>query len=115
MSYAWAVVPVSMLLKQMPFLGSAQGTLASIVKTPSMAVPFAATLEALEKLPANPKNIVYIISGRDAFLERRLLYSISPSNSVMTSAWKTLSFQTTPWKRAVVTLVSSSKGWPGSR
>ncbi|EDQ98187.1 uncharacterized protein LACBIDRAFT_309347 [Laccaria bicolor S238N-H82] len=39
-----------------------------------MAVPFAATLEALEKLPANPKNIVYIISGRDAFLGRRLVH-----------------------------------------
>ena len=50
-----------------------QGTLAPIVKTPSMAVPTEATLEALEKLSADPKNIVYIISGRDGgFLEQHL-------------------------------------------
>jgi trehalose 6-phosphate synthase/phosphatase len=50
-----------------------QGTLAPIVKTPSMAVPSEATLEALEKLSADPKNIVYIISGRDGgFLEQHL-------------------------------------------
>lgn len=36
-----------------------------IVKTPSMAVPSEATLEALERLCADPKNLVYIISGRD--------------------------------------------------
>ena len=38
-----------------------------------MAVPTEATLEALEKLSADPKNVVYIISGRDAaFLEQHL-------------------------------------------
>lgn len=38
-----------------------------------MAVPSAATLEALEKLSNDPNNIVYIISGRDqAFLELHL-------------------------------------------
>ena len=38
-----------------------------------MAVPTEATLEALEKLSADPKNIVYIISGRDGgFLEQHL-------------------------------------------
>jgi trehalose 6-phosphate synthase/phosphatase len=42
-----------------------QGTLTPIVKIPSMAVPSEATLEALEKLCADPKNLVYIISGRD--------------------------------------------------
>lgn len=51
----------------------AQGTLAPIVKTPSMAVPTAATLEALERLSADPRNVVYIISGRDGeFLEQHL-------------------------------------------
>ena len=50
-----------------------QGTLAPIVKTPSMATPSEATLEALEKLSLDPKNIVWIISGRDgAFLEQHL-------------------------------------------
>ena len=44
-----------------------------IVKTPSMAVPSEATLEALERLCADPKNLVYIISGRDGdFLETHL-------------------------------------------
>ncbi|EJD51124.1 trehalose 6-phosphate phosphatase [Auricularia subglabra TFB-10046 SS5] len=42
------------------------GTLTPIVKVPSAAVPSEATLEALEKLAADPKNVVYIISGRDA-------------------------------------------------
>ncbi|KAJ7104384.1 trehalose-6-phosphate phosphatase [Mycena belliarum] len=49
------------------------GTLAPIVKTPSAAVPTAATLDALERLSADPRNVVYIISGRDgAFLEQHL-------------------------------------------
>ena len=38
-----------------------------------MAIPSAPTLEALEKLSADPNNIVYIISGRDGeFLEQHL-------------------------------------------
>lgn len=38
-----------------------------------MAVPSPATLDALAKLSADPKNIVYIISGRDGgFLEQHL-------------------------------------------
>ena len=38
-----------------------------------MAVPSEATLEALERLCADPKNLVYIISGRDGdFLETHL-------------------------------------------
>ena len=38
-----------------------------------MATPSEATLEALEKLSADPHNIVWIISGRDgAFLEQHL-------------------------------------------
>lgn len=38
-----------------------------------MAVPSESTLLALEKLSADPKNLVYIISGRDqAFLEQHL-------------------------------------------
>lgn len=50
-----------------------QGTLAPIVKVPSMATPSAPTLEALEKLSADPQNLVYIISGRDGeFLEQHL-------------------------------------------
>jgi len=50
-----------------------QGTLAPIVKIPSMATPSAPTLEALERLSADPKNLVYIISGRDGeFLEQHL-------------------------------------------
>ena len=53
--------------------GTQQGTLTPIVKSPSMAVPSAATLEALTKLAADSKNIVWIISGRDgAFLEQHL-------------------------------------------
>jgi len=40
-----------------------------------MAVPSEAALQALEKLSEDPKNLVYIISGRDsAFLEQHLGY-----------------------------------------
>ncbi|KAG9103279.1 threalose-6-phosphate phosphatase [Ceratobasidium sp. 370] len=49
------------------------GTLTPIVKTPSAAVPSKDTLRALEKLSADPKNVVYIISGRDGgFLDQHL-------------------------------------------
>ncbi|KAG8738653.1 threalose-6-phosphate phosphatase [Ceratobasidium sp. 428] len=49
------------------------GTLTPIVKTPSAAVPSKDTLRALEKLSADPKNVVYIISGRDGgFLDEHL-------------------------------------------
>ena len=99
-SHSWAAVLAKMLLSQMGLPGLARqtpyipidqllglytkaksrlflfdydGTLAPIVKTPSMAVPSEATLEALEKLSMDPKNLVYIISGRDgAFLEQHL-------------------------------------------
>ncbi|TFY57632.1 hypothetical protein EVG20_g8465 [Dentipellis fragilis] len=59
--------------KKRLFLCDYDGTLAPIVKTPSMAVPSPETLEALETLSTNPRNLVYIISGRDgAFLEAHL-------------------------------------------
>ncbi|KAL6300944.1 trehalose 6-phosphate phosphatase [Sparassis latifolia] len=59
--------------KKRLFLLDYDGTLSPIVKVPSMAVPSPDTLEALERLTADPKNIVYIISGRDgAFLEQHL-------------------------------------------
>lgn len=47
-----------------------QGTLTPIVKTPSAAVPSPDAIRALKTLSADPRNVVYIISGRDsAFLE----------------------------------------------
>ncbi len=50
-----------------------QGTLTPIVKTPSMAVPSEQALETLEKLSADPRNVVYIISGRNGdFLDEHL-------------------------------------------
>ncbi|KAJ7038063.1 glycosyltransferase family 20-domain-containing protein [Mycena alexandri] len=59
--------------KKRLFFFDYDGTLAPIVKTPSMAVPTPATLRALEKLAADARNVVYIISGRDgAFLEQHL-------------------------------------------
>lgn len=49
------------------------GTLTPIVKTPSAATPSASLLDSLTKLAADPKNIVYIVSGRDGeFLEQHL-------------------------------------------
>lgn len=99
-SHTWAAVLAKMLLSQIGLQGLARqtpyiprdrleglyasakkrlflfdydGTLAPIVKTPSMAVPSEATLEALDKLGMDPKNLVYIISGRDGeFLEQHL-------------------------------------------
>lgn len=99
-SHSWAAVLVKMLLGQMGLQGLARqtpyipkdqleglylkakkrlflfdydGTLSPIVKTPSMAVPSEATLEALDKLSMDPKNLVYIISGRDGgFLGQHL-------------------------------------------
>ncbi|CAG8604108.1 9636_t:CDS:10 [Cetraspora pellucida] len=41
------------------------GTLTPIVKTPSQAVPQQHMLEALSKLVDDPKNTVWIVSGRD--------------------------------------------------
>ncbi|KAJ7193542.1 trehalose 6-phosphate phosphatase [Mycena pura] len=59
--------------KKRLFFFDYDGTLAPIVRDPSMATPSAATLAALEKLTADPRNVVYIISGRDgAFLETHL-------------------------------------------
>ncbi|KAJ7635051.1 trehalose 6-phosphate phosphatase [Roridomyces roridus] len=59
--------------KKRMFFFDYDGTLAPIVKVPSMAIPTPETLEALQKLSEDPKNVVYIISGRDqAFLEQHL-------------------------------------------
>ena len=59
--------------KKRLFLFDYDGTLAPIVKVPSMATPSEATLRALTQLAADPRNVVYIISGRDgAFLEQHL-------------------------------------------
>jgi len=55
------------------FMFDYDGTLTPIVKTPSMAVPSPGTLTALEKLSSDPRNVVYIISGRDGgFLDQHL-------------------------------------------
>ncbi|KAG9310012.1 glycosyltransferase family 20 protein [Chiua virens] len=55
------------------FLFDYDGTLTPIVKTPSMALPSFDALNALTKLVVDPRNIVYIVSGRDqAFLEMHL-------------------------------------------
>lgn len=49
------------------------GTLTPIVKDPSAATPSASLLKSLETLAADPKNVVYIISGRDGeFLDEQL-------------------------------------------
>lgn len=42
-----------------------QGTLTPIVKNPSQAIPTERTLRAIQKLAADPNNVVYLISGRD--------------------------------------------------
>lgn len=47
-----------------------QGTLTPIVKVPSQAIPTDRTRKAIASLASDPKNIVYLISGRDGdFLE----------------------------------------------
>ncbi|KAG8854117.1 threalose-6-phosphate phosphatase [Tulasnella sp. 330] len=55
------------------FMFDYDGTLTPIVKVPSMATPSRGTLTALTKLAADPKNVVYIISGRNGdFLDEHL-------------------------------------------
>ncbi|KIM27999.1 glycosyltransferase family 20 protein [Serendipita vermifera MAFF 305830] len=99
-SHTWAAILVRMLLSQIgtentahqtPYMEQSKleasynaaarrlllfdydGTLTPIVKTPSMAVPSEYALQALERLSEDPKNLVYIISGRDSgFLEQHL-------------------------------------------
>ncbi|KAF9225645.1 glycosyltransferase family 20 protein [Gyrodon lividus] len=99
-SHTWAAVLVKMLLSQINgqsnakgtpylpkeslkekyekagkrlFLFDYDGTLTPIVKTPSMAIPSLDALNALTKLTSDPRNIVYIVSGRDQeFLEIHL-------------------------------------------
>ncbi|KAF9261690.1 trehalose-6-phosphate phosphatase [Marasmius fiardii PR-910] len=59
--------------KKRLFLFDYDGTLAPIVKVPSMAIPSEQTLLALQRLCKDDKNLVYIISGRDGeFLEQHL-------------------------------------------
>ncbi|CEH19125.1 related to trehalose-6-phosphate phosphatase [Ceraceosorus bombacis] len=49
------------------------GTLTPIVKNPADAVPSKRLLEALQKLSEDERNVIYIISGRDAdFLDKHL-------------------------------------------
>uniref|UniRef100_V5GG59 Glycosyltransferase n=1 Tax=Kalmanozyma brasiliensis (strain GHG001) TaxID=1365824 RepID=V5GG59_KALBG len=49
------------------------GTLTPIVKVPEMALPSDRLLKALEVLSADPRNVIYIISGRDGgFLSKHL-------------------------------------------
>jgi len=49
------------------------GTLTPIVKVPSAATPSKSLLHSLESLAADPRNVVYIISGRDGdFLMQHL-------------------------------------------
>ena len=42
-----------------------KGTLTPIVKVPSQAIPTDRTRMAISALAADPKNVVYLISGRD--------------------------------------------------
>ncbi|KNZ48758.1 trehalose-phosphatase [Puccinia sorghi] len=53
------------------------GTLTPIVKNPKDAVPPEGLIEALERLCADKRNIVYIISGRDGSFLQKHLGSIS--------------------------------------
>jgi len=53
------------------------GTLTPIVKNPKDAVPPEGLIEALERLCADERNIVYIISGRDGSFLQKHLGSIS--------------------------------------
>ncbi|KIY68652.1 glycosyltransferase family 20 protein [Cylindrobasidium torrendii FP15055 ss-10] len=99
-SHTWAAVLVKMLLGQMNSVNTARmtpyipkdilqaryrkakkrlflfdydGTLAPIVRIPSMATPTEDTLKALTMLSEDPQNVVFIISGRDGeFLEQHL-------------------------------------------
>lgn len=49
------------------------GTLTPIVKTPEAAVPSQACLDALMSLASDPRNVLYIVSGRDrAFLMQHM-------------------------------------------
>lgn len=55
------------------FLFDYDGTLTPIVNDPAAAIPSARLIDILEKLSEDPRNQIWIISGRDqAFLERWL-------------------------------------------
>ncbi|CAO1602933.1 threalose-6-phosphate phosphatase [Xanthoria calcicola] len=55
------------------FLLDWDGTLTAIVGDPEAAVPTPADIEVLERLSSNPKNDLWIISGRNsAFLQKHL-------------------------------------------
>ncbi|KAJ1913039.1 hypothetical protein H4219_005375 [Mycoemilia scoparia] len=55
------------------FLFDYDGTLTPIVNNPEDAVPTDTLLKTLEKLCSDPKNVVWVISGRDAkFLSKHL-------------------------------------------
>jgi len=57
--------------KKRLFLFDYDGTLTPIVRVPSMAIPSEQALSVLSELLSDPKNTVYIISGRDGtFLEQ---------------------------------------------
>ncbi|KAJ6513476.1 hypothetical protein C8R45DRAFT_1154871 [Mycena sanguinolenta] len=103
-SHTWAAILVKMLLEQLGgkeashrtpyiprqvlesryhatkkrlFFFDYDGILAPIIKTLSMVIPSAATLAALERLSADPRNIMYIISRRDGeFLEQQVGFSV---------------------------------------
>ncbi|KAH3675726.1 hypothetical protein WICMUC_002518 [Wickerhamomyces mucosus] len=60
------------------FLFDYDGTLTPIVKDPAAAIPSSRLINILGKLSEDPKNLIWIISGRDqAFLEK-WLGSINP-------------------------------------
>ncbi|KAI1326254.1 glycosyltransferase family 20 protein [Xylariaceae sp. FL0255] len=55
------------------FMFDYDGTLTPIVKTPQAAIPSRQVIQALKTLVADPKNAVWIISGRDQeFLQQHL-------------------------------------------
>lgn len=59
--------------KRRLFLFDYDGTLTPIVKDPAAAIPSARLISILKKLSEDPKNQIWIISGRDqAFLEKWL-------------------------------------------
>eukprot|EP01087_Luapelamoeba_hula_P021280 TRINITY_DN7408_c0_g1_i1.p1 TRINITY_DN7408_c0_g1~~TRINITY_DN7408_c0_g1_i1.p1 ORF type:complete len:827 (+),score=109.44 TRINITY_DN7408_c0_g1_i1:94-2574(+) len=112
--------------KKRLFLLDYDGTLTPIVSRPADAVPSPALLQALQQLTSDPKNIVYIISGRDREFLRTHMQSLPVGLSCehgvffrhygKDSEWENLSLgMETSWREIIMPILADyTERTPGS-